>query len=89
MESLSENLSVVYVRIQYFLTISRRKRDGKGCDWSSNKILSGNATNGLTLDLIYFVRCLLCTGPIKYQIGFLKLWKFIYKTIYKYFVVNI
>ena len=44
MESLSENLSVVYVRIQYFLTISRRKRDGKGCDWSSNKILSGNAT---------------------------------------------
>ena len=44
MESLSENLSVVYVPIQYLLTISRRKRDGKGCDWSSNKILSGNAT---------------------------------------------
>ena len=44
---------------------------------------------GLTFDLIYFVRCLLCKGPIKYQIGFLKLWKFIYKTIYKYFVVNI
>ena len=43
-ESLSENLSVVYVRIQYFLTISRRNRDGKGCDWSSNKIISGNAT---------------------------------------------
>ena len=38
-ESLSENLSVVYVRIQYFLTISRRNRDGKGCDWSSNKIM--------------------------------------------------
>ena len=38
-ESLSETLSVAYVRIQYFLTIRRRhgpigRRDGKGCDWS-------------------------------------------------------
>ena len=63
-ESLSENLSVAYVRIQYFLTISQRNRDGKGCDWSSNKIISGNAT---LFDFGPYLLCMFLTLHIKDQ----------------------
>ena len=40
-ESLSENLFVGSMRIQYYLAIRRHNGDGKGWGWSTNKIISG------------------------------------------------
>ena len=76
LESLSVALRAHPIFFNYLsVEATETDGDGKGCDWSSNKIISG-----ITLHLIYFVPCLLCT--LRHQIRFEKLWKFFYNTIY-------
>ena len=64
MEGLSETLSVALRAHPIFFLLSGGEEtdgDGKGCDWSSNNIISEITFPGLTTRLIYFVHCLLCT----------------------------
>ena len=43
------------LNIYVSVTPSRGYGDGKGCDWSSNKIISAITLPGLTWHLIYFI----------------------------------
>ena len=82
-ESLSETLFISLRTHSNIFKLSieatEMNRDGKGYEWSSNKIISGITFRSLTLHLSYFIHCLLCTLRANKTPN--KIWKAIINTI--------